>query len=158
MNVTQPSPTLGGEFEAFLFASVGEEANGMALSVLSALARLDIDPWADAARLSRLPKDSAIAALGQIIARLPMGKWQSADTEAIASRLVELLPKSSGAALRAAPVLAKPADWKRPTTLLLALLSVGLGIYLLISGSTGVEHRSANDGAPGVHIESGRTR
>ena len=32
------------EFDAFLFAHIGEEKNGMLLSVLSALARLDLDP------------------------------------------------------------------------------------------------------------------
>jgi hypothetical protein len=36
------------EFGAFLFASIGEESNGMALSVISALARLGIDPWQEA--------------------------------------------------------------------------------------------------------------
>jgi hypothetical protein len=41
---------LGPEFENFLFAPIGEDSNGMVLSVLSALARLDIDPWQEAAK------------------------------------------------------------------------------------------------------------
>jgi hypothetical protein len=36
---------LGTEFDDFLFAPIGEDRNDMPLSVLSALARLDIDPW-----------------------------------------------------------------------------------------------------------------
>jgi hypothetical protein len=46
---------LGSEFDNFLFASIGESRNGMLLSVLSALARLDLDPWQEAAELARLP-------------------------------------------------------------------------------------------------------
>jgi hypothetical protein len=152
MNVTQSSPAIDGAFDSFLFAPVGDETNGMALSVLSALARLDIDPWADAARLARLPKDSAIVALGQSIARLPLGTWQPADITAIATRLVELLPKADSATPKVIRALVKPADWKRRTTLVLALLSVGLGIYLLVGGFSGIEHRSA-----GTPVEIGRT-
>jgi len=33
------------EFDDFLFAPIGDEKNGMLLSVISALARLDLDPW-----------------------------------------------------------------------------------------------------------------
>jgi hypothetical protein len=38
-----PSP----RFDAFLFAPVGEHREGMKVSVLSALARLGVDPWAE---------------------------------------------------------------------------------------------------------------
>jgi hypothetical protein len=155
---TRSSPARDGAFDEFLFAPVGEERNGMALSVLSALARLGIDPWADAARLSQLPRDSAIAALGQSIALLPPGAWLVSDATDIATRLVELLPKP-GARPKTVPASASasasasgmPADWKRRTTLVLALLSFGLGVYLLF-GATRVEHRAAD----GVQVESER--
>jgi hypothetical protein len=39
----------------FLFALVGDQQNGMPLNVIPALTRLDIDPWAEAARLAALP-------------------------------------------------------------------------------------------------------
>ena len=39
------------EFDAFLFASVGEEVDGVPLSVLSALSQLDLDPRAEAKTL-----------------------------------------------------------------------------------------------------------
>jgi hypothetical protein len=156
MNVVQSSPTIDDEFDAFLFAPIGDETNGMALSVLSALARLDIDPWADAARLSRLSKDSAIVALNQSLARLPIGKWQAADTMAIATRLVELLPQLDGQPAKAAGQSAESTDWRRRTTLVLALLSVGLIVYLLIGGVPGIEHRSGTSTGD-VHVESSRT-
>jgi len=34
-----------GEFETFLYAPIGQDNEGMPLSVLSALARRDVDPW-----------------------------------------------------------------------------------------------------------------
>jgi hypothetical protein len=43
----------------------------LSLSVVSALARLGIDPWDEARRLSALSKDSAAAALDQLIAGCP---------------------------------------------------------------------------------------
>ena len=59
---------LKSEFDDFLFAPIGEERNGMLLSVLSALARLDVDPWQEAADLARLPRDSATQRLTALIA------------------------------------------------------------------------------------------
>ena len=70
----------------------------MTLSVISALTRLDIDPWQEAARLSALPKEKAIQALAPIIARLTGGQWTDADMSNIAVRLAELLPQHDGPA------------------------------------------------------------
>ncbi len=86
---------INSEFNAFLFASVGEEANGVELSVLSALTRLGLDPWAEAARLSGLTKPKAVQALSGILDRfseLP----PAADIAAVSGRLANLLPKPSG--------------------------------------------------------------
>jgi hypothetical protein len=81
------------EFDEFLFAPIGVERNEMALSVLSALARLGVDPWEEAAELSELPKNTAVQRLASLIARLPVGRWAQADSRAIADRLIELLPR-----------------------------------------------------------------
>jgi hypothetical protein len=40
------------QFNDFLFAPIGNERNGMLLTVLSALARLDVDPWREAASMA----------------------------------------------------------------------------------------------------------
>jgi hypothetical protein len=57
--MTRPASVsaLGSEFDDFLFAPIGEDGNGMLLSVLSALARLGFDPWEEAAKLAQLPGD-----------------------------------------------------------------------------------------------------
>jgi hypothetical protein len=84
------------EFDDFLCAPIGAEENEMPLSVLSALTRLDLDPWKVAVELSELPRDIATQRLSMLIARLPAGRWAQADSGALADRLIELLPRSSG--------------------------------------------------------------
>jgi hypothetical protein len=83
---------LHSDLNDFLFASVGEEQNGVTLSVVSALTRLGVDPWEEAARLTPLPKARAAEALAPLIARLPICRTRSSDDLAISQRLVELLP------------------------------------------------------------------
>lgn len=83
------------EFDDFLYASIGADRNEMSLSVLSALARLDVDPWEEAAELSELPKKTAAERLASLIAQLPGGRWTQADSSATAVRLIELLPRRS---------------------------------------------------------------
>ena len=86
----------GSEFHAFLFANIGVERNGMQLSVLSALSRLGVDPWAEAASLSNLPEIAAIRKLTTIIASLPHAPMPPFDLALSSSRLIALLPHHSG--------------------------------------------------------------
>lgn len=83
---------LQSDLNDFLFASVGADENGMPVSVLSALTRLDVDPWEEAARLAALPKARAAAALGQLMARLPLDRLAASERSETAARLIELLP------------------------------------------------------------------
>jgi len=90
----RPEYSLGhSEYNAFLFAAVGEEKIGMPLTVLTALTRLGFDPWQEAARLSALPNDAAARAFAVTIAKLPEGDWKASESEAIAARLVSWLPQ-----------------------------------------------------------------
>ncbi len=84
--------SVSAEFNDFLYAPIGAEDSTMTLSVLSALSRLNVDPWAEASQLSALPKDIAAQRLASLIARLPGGRWAQADCAPIANRLIELLP------------------------------------------------------------------
>jgi hypothetical protein len=83
------------ELDDFLYALIAMERNEMPLSVLSALARLDLDPWKEAAELSELPRDSAAQRLALLILRLPGGRWTLGEAGEIAHRLIELLPLCS---------------------------------------------------------------
>jgi hypothetical protein len=86
-------PGLGSEYDNFLFADIGAEKNGTFLSVLSALARLDLDPWQEAARLNRLPGAAAIERLTSLIAAASDGP--PSEPSMIAARLVALLPRGA---------------------------------------------------------------
>jgi hypothetical protein len=85
------------QLDEFLSAPICDEENGMTLSVLSALARLGIDPWLEAARLADLSRANAAAALTDLINRLFAGAAAIPDAAGIASRLVKLLPEHAPA-------------------------------------------------------------
>jgi len=90
-----PSGTPASEFDDFLYAPIVEGGNGMVLSVLSALARVNVDPWDEAARLARLPCEAATRTLMQLITALPNGLSEGLDAGAVARELVALLPRES---------------------------------------------------------------
>jgi hypothetical protein len=83
------------EFDDFLFATIGDEKNGMLLTVLSALARQDVDPWQEAAALARMPREAATDRMTKFIAALPERPPALRDPGAIAARLVAFLPRQS---------------------------------------------------------------
>jgi len=85
------------DLNAFLFADVGTELNGSALTILSVLARLGQNPWAEAARWAKMPKTAAIDSLAQCIGKMPLDPLALAGTYATASRLILLLPSRNRA-------------------------------------------------------------
>jgi len=88
---------LNPEFDDFLFASIGEDRNGMLLSVLSAMARLDVDPWQEAAKLAGLPGQAATQRLAALIAELPGEPAAHLAPGPLAARLIALLPRRAAA-------------------------------------------------------------
>ncbi len=83
----------GSEFERFLYAAIGQDNNGMPLSVLSALARQDVDPWDEAARLAQLPEEKAVTQLVSLLGAFPHAPLACPDPASTAIRLVTLLPR-----------------------------------------------------------------
>jgi hypothetical protein len=95
---------LPAQFDDFLFAQIGEDGNGI-LSVISALARLDLDPWQEAANLAQLPKATAARRLASLIAKLPGLPLAQRDIAAAASRLIARLPHLAGSPVAATKTL-----------------------------------------------------
>jgi hypothetical protein len=85
-------PSFTSRYNQFLYAPICDEANGMQLSVLSALARMDVDPSQEATRLAAMPRAIAerklLSTLDQVLGK----GWNRSETEVIAARLVQLLP------------------------------------------------------------------
>ena len=87
----------------------------MLLSVISALARLDIDPWREAARLAQLQEAAATKRLASMIARLADGSEMYRDPPTIAARLVVLLPRgasSNGPSVKKPSGVSAPTNWR----------------------------------------------
>ncbi len=127
------TPLLGRAFDPFLFASVDEERPDPVLSVVSALARLDVDPWKEADSLSRMPKAKAKERLKFLFASLPNGTTTGLSLEIVAARLVALLPQvgnvNTAAAATLRPVARIPVSRLVLAAAVLALLLVGYFLY-----------------------------
>ena len=81
------------DLQEFLFAPIWDEKNGTPLSILSALARLGLDPWGEAARLADMPRAGAASALAAILAKLPRNEQEVPDYAKISQHLVQFLPE-----------------------------------------------------------------
>jgi hypothetical protein len=121
-----PSTTgLGQAYNAFLFASLTTDDSGAApLSTVSALARLDLDPWREAAELTRLSQATATRRLAALLARASGGQ-PLPDPEAVAVRLVALLPERGGPAVAAPDRSAPPGGAFGPT-----FVAIGIAVAL----------------------------
>ncbi|HEV2100027.1 MAG TPA: hypothetical protein VGR45_14030 [Stellaceae bacterium] len=104
----------------------------MSLNVISALTRLGIDPWEEAARLAALPKVRAAEALAPTIARVSIARPLLSDNLAISHQLVRLLPMHGQAV---------PSKRKRLTVderryfgvmLLLACFALGMAVMTAV--------------------------
>ncbi len=107
----------------------------MALSVLSALARSDLDPWQEAAALSGLPEKNAAARLARLIAVFPGRPTEAAAYAATAARLIALLPRrttAEGASHAAGTgVSATPNSW---AVVCMVLMVLALGAQWFAAG------------------------
>jgi hypothetical protein len=124
---------LGREFDKFLYASVGDDNNGMPLTVLSALARMDVDPWEEASKLTQLPQESAVTQLASLLGALRNAPVAGLDPARIAVPLIALLPCSRD---RAPPMLnafAQAAPTKHPAAVSTLLTVLTYVIFMLLS-------------------------
>ena len=130
------NPLLGAEFDNFLFASIGEDRNGTSLSVVSTLARLNVDPWQEAASLARMSTQGATERLTSLMAGSSKDLVTGVSPELIAIRLVALLPRTASFKVPAAEALRKAAA-SQPSRLLIALSVFGLllAAYVIFAAS-----------------------
>lgn len=94
----------GSDYDAFLFAEVGEDRTGAAVTVLSALARLDLEPLTEARKLARLAQEDAHDRLTKHFEAITDIPALALASEGRAAKMVSLLPKH--APLR----VSKPCD------------------------------------------------
>jgi hypothetical protein len=104
----RPIRALRPDLDKFLFATVGEEIDGIPLSVVSAFAQLGLDPWEEAGRLSVLSRHEAAEQLARLIAETPGRSRPLATAREVARPLVVLLPNHNAAPRIAAQIQIRP--------------------------------------------------
>lgn len=85
----------GTPFDRFLYSSLGQDTAGNGVSVLSALARLGVDPWDEAADLSALSNAGAQTRLTALLARFADVALPDRAPLASIPELVALLPATA---------------------------------------------------------------
>ncbi len=141
------SALIDPEFDKFLGASIGEDRNGSGLSVLSALAQLDVDPWKEATSLARMPREAAAVRLTALIEAPPNAPASAIPSRMSAADLVALLPKGKAVDVRSSD---SPfaATGLRETRVLMALGGFAITMLVLFTMS------ALFSGGPGTGAKS----
>ena len=129
----------------------------MRISVISALARTNVDPWEEATRLAAMPKAIAEKTLLSILELVTGRSWKSPEAAAIAARLVRLLPQSGEAApmatagtVNAAPGIAKVLNLQNNYWWLWVAMALAMSFMT-------PHHQAGTSSAPAVASESSAT-
>ncbi len=144
---------LGSEFDAFLFAPLGEDRNGLPLSVISLLARMNLDPWQEAGDLATLPAEAAASRLAVSLDTLTDPKLRQANSRSMVLSLLALLPRGTHAVIPtpgAAITAVAPADYRARLGAAIVILSA----IALLGSQLIAAHRSASS-QPAVDHGSG---
>lgn len=113
MTLRESFRPLRPDLDRFLFAQVGDEVDGLPLSVISVLTRLGLDPWEEAGRLSSLSDREAAEQLARLIADLPGYAPCLRGAREIAGGLVSLLPDRGSNPTRSPQTQVRPRFWPR---------------------------------------------
>jgi hypothetical protein len=128
-------PLIGAQFDKFLYAPIRADRNGTPLTVLSALARSNVDPWQEAVSLGRMHRDAATARLTALIGALPGEQNREVSASSIA-KLVALLPKATSFTVSSpASALAAVGPQQAQIRFVLGALVILAMIALAISAS-----------------------
>lgn len=133
---------LGSEFDAFLFAPLGEDRNGLPLSVISHLARMNLDPWQVAGDLAALPAEAAASRLAVALETLTDPILRQANSRTLVLNLLALLPHRTPVAIQvpgAAIAAGVPADFRARIGAAIVIMSA----IALLGSQIIAAHRSA---------------
>jgi hypothetical protein len=122
-------PPLRPEFEEFLYSSIGELNDGVPSSVLSMLARQNLDPWEEAAHLAQLSRESAVFRLTSMISSA--GGSSAVSAPETAARLMRLLPQPDGFNIRSLSL--SPDEMRRHFAPIITYLILGALAIIMVS-------------------------
>jgi hypothetical protein len=158
---------LGSEFDAFLFAPLGEDRNGLPLSVISHLARMNLDPWQEAGDLATLSTEAAARRLAVSLETLTDPILRQANSRSVILNLLALLPHRTPVAIpvpAAGRAAVPPADFRARLGAALVIMSAIalLGSQIIAAHRSppiqaGVDHGSAVITAPSPALPTNQT-
>jgi hypothetical protein len=138
--------------DSFLFATLEAGPGLMQFSVLSGLARIDVDPWREATLLAEMPAEAAVERLTDLLARLPTMDAGSPGWRADVPRLIGLLhPTSPRRSVfgRVAPETSAPTD-----TLTLLYVVVALILSAQVAIVTSLHPKPVSSSTPDLQSSS----
>jgi hypothetical protein len=140
MKSVVPKSRLGSEFDDFLFTPLGEDRNGLPLSVVSLFARMNMDPWQEAGKLAALSADAAAKRLTQSLDTLTDPALRPANPGETVLRLLALLPPHAATAVEAPLPAASAVTAPDPGARIRTILFIATAILLVGSQILGA-HR-----------------
>ena len=146
--------------DGFLYADVGSELNGSALTILSMIARLGHDPWAEAARWAALPRAGVIDSLARSIAQMPLAPSALAETRVTAARLALLLPAPAQAMRQDGAGLFEHSEASKRTaiTIVYCALAAGMALSVLLQPHPAAPTATPTWQAAGTKVPGTRTQ
>lgn len=142
------------DFDEFLYSPVASESDGTPVTLLTALARLGVDPWEEAADLALLSREPALQRLASRLEAMPNGPATAADTVNIATRLIGLLNRTSPSRAASPAVPAFPAAMKLPMGRSVAIYCL-LGLIFMLAAQWAVSNRQAQPPPMDTTISTG---
>jgi hypothetical protein len=144
MTLRASLPAHDPRFDGFLFAPVGDDCNGTQVTVLSALARLDVDPRQEALELAGLPEEIACQRLDALIARLPGVPALVLDHLAVAEQLIARLPRLDAVRVsNGTAALSDMAARNRHVALIVFMVFLLLGQLTMLAHQPGTKDSAA---------------
>jgi hypothetical protein len=141
MTSAVPRASHGSEFDSFLFTALGEDRNGLPLSVVSLLARMNLDPWQEAGTLATLPAEAAARRLTVSLDSLTDPIMRQSISETKVLRLLALLPRRAPPTAPAPLGGAQTDAVRRPGTRLRIIIFITSAI-VLVGAQIFVAHRN----------------
>jgi hypothetical protein len=156
------SPLVGAQFDKFLYAPIRADRNGTPLTVLSALARSNVDPWQEAVSLALMHSDAATARLTALIGALQGEQNRDASVSSIAD-LVSLLPKATSFTVSSSDGVSAAArpQWSQirfALSALVILAMIALALSASLSPKPGIEAKPSAAPAGDAVTNSPRER
>jgi hypothetical protein len=143
MNSTTHDSPHRSEFDKFLFSLLGEDRNGLPLSVASLLARMDLDPWQEAGTLADLSAEAAAKRLTFSLDTLTDPVLRQSISESMVLRLLALLPGREPAAARKPSVSVDAVAAHDPAVRSQVIFLIASTIVLIVGSQILAAHRTA---------------